>query len=66
MSPGINALRERGFDVEIRHDAIDDYGPTIFIEASIVTALDIRELSNMWCEAYVTPFNGDAMEWGPL
>ena len=37
VTRGMDALAEHGFDCEILHDAIDDYGPTVFCTATLVT-----------------------------
>jgi hypothetical protein len=47
VTRGMDALAEHGFDCEIIHDAIDDYGPTVFCTATLVTELDIDEFQHL-------------------
>jgi hypothetical protein len=63
VSPGMDALTERGFDCEILHDAIDDWGPTVFCTATLVTEIDIDEFQHL-VEGIVWPRGGDIYAWG--
>ena len=63
VTRGMDALAEHGFDCEILHDAIDDYGPTVFCTATLVTELDIDEFPDL-VESIVWSRGGDIVTWG--
>ena len=63
VTRGMDALAEHGFDCEILHDAIDDYGPTVFCTATLVTELDIDEFQHL-VESIVWSRGGDIITWG--
>jgi hypothetical protein len=63
VTRGMDALAERGFDCEILHDAIDDWGPTVFCTATLVTEIDIDEFQHL-VEGIVWPRGGDIYAWG--
>ena len=63
VTRGMDALAEHGFDCEILHDAIDDYGPTVFCTATLVTELDIDEFQHL-VESIVWSRGGDIVAWG--
>ena len=63
VTRGMDALAEHGFDCEILHDAIDDYGPTVFCTATLVTELDIDEFPHL-VESIVWSRGGAIVSWG--
>jgi hypothetical protein len=64
MNPGVAALTELGFDVEVLDDWIDECGPTVFIRAQITTELDEDRFFN-WVSSIVEQFrSGDVIEAG--
>ena len=63
LGPGSAALIEHGFDVEVRDDWIDPYGPAVWIWARITT--DVAEDRFLrWVQSIVEPLNGDVSEAG--
>jgi hypothetical protein len=62
-NPGIAALIEHGFDIEILDGWIDEAGPTIFVRGWITT--DIAEDRFLdWAQTIVDPLGGDTIEAG--
>jgi hypothetical protein len=65
VNRALDALAEREFDIEILPDAIDDCGPTVFIQATIVSTLDDDGFRCL-VDGIVEPYGGDVWEWGEL
>jgi hypothetical protein len=61
--PATTVLVEHGFDVENLDDRIDEYGPTVFIRARLITELDEDHFFN-WVQSIVEPLGGDIIEAG--
>jgi hypothetical protein len=57
------ALAAVDCEFEIDHDAIDDYGPTVFGTVSGATTLDENEIGD-WLSSIISQHGGDVVEWG--
>jgi hypothetical protein len=62
---GVEALAAAGCEFEIDHDAIDEYGPTVFGRVTGTTELGESDIGD-WLLAIVDPLNGDVVQWGYL
>ncbi len=65
MNGGIAELIERDFDVEYLEDWIDDYGPTVWVNAWTLSELDDDSFFD-WVETIVEPAGGELLNAGPV
>jgi hypothetical protein len=63
VDPAIAKLIALGFSVHIRKDWIDEGGPTVFIQAAIMTEVDSSDFFD-WVQKIVEPLGGDVAEAG--
>jgi hypothetical protein len=56
------ALAAANCEFAIDHDAIDEYGPTVFGMLTGTTELDLHPLGD-WLLDLVRPLGGDVVEW---
>jgi hypothetical protein len=63
VNAAIAALIEQDFAVRIRLDRIDDYGPAVWLNAQVASALDDDRFFD-WVQSIVAPLRGDVLETG--